>query len=174
MLDVMAENEVARLDALRSFGVLDMPVHPAFEQIVQVAAQIAVTPVALVSLVSSDHLHFVARAGLDAPQVPSQGSLCNYAIRTPCELLEVRDASEDPRFADSALVTGFPGIRFYAGVPLITSDGHALGTLCVIDRQPRVLTESQRLALFCLAHVTIELLESHRREQRLRDVLTSR
>lgn len=144
--------------------------HPAFEQNVRVATQITGTPVALVSLVDSNHLHFITRARLDTPQVPREGSLWNYAIRQ-----EVRDASEDPRFADSALVTGFPGIRFHAGVPPVTSQGHALGTLCVIDRQRRVLTQSQRMALFfCLAHVTVELLESRRREYRLQDALARR
>jgi len=163
----IAVDEAVRLEALRSFDVLDMPTLPVFEQVVQVASFSAGTPIALVSLVDSDRLYFMARAGLDVQQVPSEGSLCNYAVRTSQDMLEVRDASEDARFADSALVTGFPGIRFYAGVPLISGEGHALGTLCVIDRTPRVLTDSQRMALFCLAHVTVELLESRRRERRL-------
>lgn len=163
----VAPDEAVRLEALRSFDVLDIPTLPAFEQIVQVAAFSAGTPTALVSLVDSDRLYFMARTGLDVEQVPSEGSLCNYAVRSSQDLLEVRDASEDARFADSALVTGFPGIRFYAGVPLISGEGHALGTLCVIDRQSRVLTDSQRMALFCLAHITVELLESRRRERRL-------
>ena len=163
-----------RLAALGSFDVLDGSTPPAFEQIVQVASHTAATPIALVSLVDQDRLYFMARAGLDVQQAPSEGSLCNYAVRNSLDMLEVRDASEDPRFADSALVTGFPGIRFYAGVPLVTGEGHALGTLCVIDRKARVLTESQRMALFCLAQLTVELLESRQRERRLQEALASR
>lgn len=158
----------SRLQVLESFQILDMPPQMAFDHVVQVASLVCTTPIALVSLVGHERLHFMARAGLDVQEVPSERSLCNYAIRSPQEMLEVRDASLDPRFADSPLVTGAPGIRFYAGVPLVSIEGEAIGTLCVIDRQPRVLSESQRVALESLALITIELLESRRRELRLK------
>lgn len=162
----VAMDEASRQRVLESFDVLETQ-QAVFEHVVQVASVVCATPIALVSLVDRDRLYFMARAGLDVEEVPCERSLCNYAIRTPTRMLEVRDASTDPRFADSPLITGAPGIRFYAGVPLLTSDGVAIGTLCVIDRQPRVLTESQRVALESLAQITIELLESRRRELRL-------
>lgn len=166
-----ARSEQPRLRALESFEVLDETALPGFDCLVQVASALCGTPIALVSLVDHDRLRFMARAGLDLLQVPSTGSLCNYAILTPETMLEVRDASSDARFATSPLVTGPPGIRFYAGVPLVTSDKEAIGTLCVIDRQPRVLTESQRVGLASLAQVAVDMLESRRRELALRSAL---
>lgn len=161
----VGQYEDTRLRALNSFDVLDTPPQAMFDQVVQVASLLCSVPVALISLVDRDRLYFLAHAGLDVQEVPSERSLCNYAILTPGGLLEVGDASCDPRFADSPLVTGPPGIRFYAGVPLVTVDGEAIGTLCVIDRQPRALSESQRVALESLAQLTMQLLESRRRER---------
>ena len=169
-----AKSEQSRLRALESLEILDETALPGFDCLVQVASALCETPIALVSLVDQDRLRFMARAGLDVVQVPNTGSLCAYAILTPEALLEVRDVSSDKRFADSPLVTGPPGIRFYAGVPLFTSDKEAIGTLCVIDRQPRVLTESQRVGLASLAQVAVEMLESRRRELALQSALGQR
>lgn len=155
----------ARVRVLESFEVLDTPPHVMFDHVVQVASLLCGTPVALISLVDHARLYFLARTGLDVVQVPSEHSLCDHAILTPGQLLEVRDASCDPRFADSPLVTGPPGIRFYAGAPLMTEDGEAIGTLCVIDRQPRALNEAQRVALDSLAQLTMQLMQSRRRER---------
>lgn len=166
--------ETSRLQSLDALQVLDIPPQVAFDQIVQVASLLCGTPIALVSLVDRDRLYFLARAGLDVRQVPSEHSLCDHAILTPLELMEVRDASGDPRFADSPLVTGPPGIRFYAGAPLVTSEGVAIGTLCVIDRQPRQLNESQRVGLDTLAQLTVQLMESRRREWGLQQALDAR
>ncbi len=166
-----ATDPTSRLQALASFDVLDTPPQAMFDQVVQVASLLCGTPIGLVSLVDRNRLYFLARTGVDIAEVPSERSLCNHAIMTPLELLEIRDASADPRFADSPLVTGPPGIRFYAGAPLVTTDGQAIGTLCVIDRQPRTLTESQRVALESLAQITMALLESRRRELRLMEQL---
>ena len=168
----VATSETSRLQALASFHVLDTPPQAMFDQVVQVASLLCGTPIGLVSLVDCDRLYFLARTGVDVEEVPNQRSLCNHAILTPLDLLEVRDASIDPRFADSPLVTGPPGIRFYAGAPLVTSEGDAIGTLCVIDRQPRVLSESQRVALESLAQITMALLESRRRERLLMEKLS--
>jgi len=167
----VAADQTSRLQALASFDVLDTPPLAMFDQVVQVASLTCGTPIGLVSLVDRNRLYFMARTGVDVAEVPNERSLCNHAILTPLELLEVRDASADPRFADSPLVTGPPGIRFYAGAPLVTSDGEAIGTLCVIDRQPRTLTETQRVALESLAQITMALLESRRRERRLMEQL---
>lgn len=164
-------DDASRLRALDSLGVLDALPQPVYDQVVQVASLLCGTPIALVSLVDRDRLYFLARTGLDVEQVPSEHSLCNYAILTPQSLLEVRDASCDPRFAESPLVTGPPGIRFYAGTPLLTTEGEAIGTLCVIDRQARVLTESQRVGLESLGQLTIHLLESRLRERQQQQAL---
>jgi len=166
--------ETARLQALEALQVLDLPPSATFDQVVQVASLMCGTPIALVSLVDSDRLCFVGRTGLDVHQVPSKHSLCDYAILTPQTLLEVRDASCDARFADSPLVTGPPGIRFYAGAPLVTSQGHAIGTLCVIDRKARDLSESQRVALESLAQLVMQLMESRQRELHLQQALAAR
>ena len=164
--------EEARLRVLASLDASDGQLAATFDSIVQVASTICVTPIALVSLVERERVVFLAGQGLELGPVPHHHSLCNHAIRTPQMMLEVADASVDPRFADYPLVTGAPGIRFYAGVPLVT-EGEAIGTLCVIDRQPRVLNESQRVALDCLAQVTVELFEARRRELALRRQLAA-
>lgn len=160
-------DEASRLRALDSLGVLDALPQPVYDLVVQVASLLCGTPIALVSLVDRDRLYFMARTGLDVEQVPNERTLCNYAILCPEALLEVRDASCDPRFADSPLVTGPPGIRFYAGTPLVTTEGVAIGTLCVIDRQERVLSESQRVGLESLGELTMFLMESRLRERLL-------
>ncbi len=169
--DGAADREKSRLRALRSFWVLDEAAPPAFDCVVQAASALCGTPIALVSLVDEGRLYFMARAGLDVTQVPSSNSLCNYAVQLPEGMLEVPDASADLRFADSPLVTGPPGIRFYAGAPLVMSDNETIGTLCVIDRSPRELTESQRVGLLALAEITVQLLESRRRELTLASAL---
>lgn len=168
-MDSIAANTTneARLRALHSFDVLDKPAPVAFEHVVQVASALCGSAIALISLVDRERLYFMASAGLEVKQVPNQHSLCAYATLFSHKLLEVRDALEDPRFRESPLVTGPPGIRFYAGAPLVSSDNEVLGTLCVIDRQPRELNESQRVALGSLAEVTVQLLEARRRELQL-------
>lgn len=164
--------EESRLQSLASFDALDKPPQAMFDQVVQVASLLCGTPIGLVSLVDRDRVCFLARAGVDLDQVPNADSLCTHAILTPQKMLEVRDASCDPRFAHSPLVTGPPGVRFYAGVPLVSAEGEAIGSLCVIDRQPRTLNESQRVALTALAEITMALLESHRRERQLMEKLS--
>ena len=149
----------ARLDAL---GVLDSLPQPAFDHITDLAAKICRTPVALISLVDRDRQWFKSRVGLDATETGRDVSLCGHAILEPTEVMEVRDASTDPRFADNPLVLGEPKIRFYAGAPIVTADGHALGTVCVIDQAARVLEPDQRDALRSLAALVASLLEQER------------
>jgi len=163
----------SRLKSLQALEILDTS-EPVFDQVVQVASLLCGTPIALISLVDSDRLYFLANAGLDVVEVPSKRSLCSHAIQSPQQLLEVRDAREDARFAGSPLVTGPPGIVFYAGAPLVTECGQAIGTLCVIDRKPRQLNESQRVALDSLAQVTVQLMESRGRERRMQRQLDER
>ena len=154
-------NEQERLKALRAYAILDTPPDEHFDDLVRVAAYICGTPIALVSLVDADRQWFKARIGLEPQETTRDVALCGHAILED-HMMEVRDTTSDPRFAENALVTGDPGIRFYAGVPLITSDHVALGTLCVIDREPRELNDAQREALQALARQVVAMIEAHR------------
>ena len=154
-------NEPQRLDALRSYAILDTPVEAAFDDIVKVASQICGTPMALISLVDDVRQWFKASVGVAVRETPVEMAFCAHAILQP-EVLVVSDTQQDPRFIDNALVTGEPKLRFYAGAPLRTSDGYQLGTVCVLDREPRQLSNSQREALQALARQTMALLELRR------------
>ncbi len=154
-------SEPARLAALRRYGILDSPPEVEYDELATLAARICQTPIALVSLLDETRQWFKSHIGLDVEQTPREQAFCNFAIRDQ-DLLEVTDACADPRFRDNPLVTGEPGIRFYAGVPLITTDGHALGTLCVIDRRRRELEPQQRIALEILARQVMQQLELRR------------
>ncbi|MGQ9368235.1 hybrid sensor histidine kinase/response regulator [Azospirillum sp. ST 5-10] len=129
-------DEPARIAALRVRSILDTPAEPLFDRLVRLATRHFGTPIALVSLVDENRQWFKARVGLDVPSTSRRLSFCAYAILEDTVMV-VPDATRDPRFADNDLVTGEPGIRFYAGAPLVTADGLRLGTLCVIDRRPR-------------------------------------
>ncbi len=155
-------NELGRQIALRGYRVLDTAAEGAFDAITRVAASICDVPIALISFVDSDRQWFKSVQGLpDAAGTPRDIAFCAHAILNP-ELMEVEDALNDPRFHDNPLVSGAPNIRFYAGMPLTDGDGFALGTLCVIDRQPRKLDASQKAALAELGRVVIKLLETRR------------
>ncbi|MEO6264270.1 MAG: sensor domain-containing diguanylate cyclase [Luteimonas sp.] len=154
--------EALRLQALDSFRILDTPPEATFDDVVHLASQICGVPIALISLVDRERLYFKARTGLDVEQVARHRSLCECAISNPGALLEVGDASLDPRFADTPLVTEAPGIRFYAATSLVTPEGHAIGTLCVINRQSHALDDAQRAALLALGRVTVQLLQARR------------
>ena len=154
-----AEHE--RLAALARYGILDTAPEDAFDELVQLASTICEAPIALISLIDATRQWFKARVGLDATETPRAISFCTHAIRER-ELFVVQDARADPRFAGNPLVTGEPHIRFYAGAPLLTPDGHSLGTICVIDREPRVLTAAQRHGLGALARQVVVQLELRR------------
>jgi signal transduction histidine kinase len=162
-------NEPERLKALRAYAILDTPADKHFDDLVEVASYICETPIAMVSLVDTDRQWFKAKVGVEVQQTNRDVAFCAHAILQD-QMLEVQDATKDPRFSDSDLVTGEPGIRFYAGVPLITSDNFALGTLCVVDRQPRELNDSQREALEALARQVVAMIETHRAYIRVREL----
>jgi diguanylate cyclase (GGDEF)-like protein len=130
-------DEPLRLAALRSYGVLDTEAEADFDGLVKLAAEFTGCPIAAISLLDADRLWFKARHGLDADEVPRELAFCAHALLRPGEHLSVPDAARDDRFLDNALVTGGGGLRSYLGVPLVNAEGHALGTLCVIDRVPR-------------------------------------
>jgi formate hydrogenlyase transcriptional activator len=157
----MPSNEIERLAALSRYQILDTPAELEFDDLAGLAAWICRTPIALITLVDGERQWFKARVGLDAQETPRDLAFCSHAIQQP-DLFVVPDALADPRFASNPLVTGEPGIRFYAGTPLLTPDGQALGTLCVIDRAPRELSDQEAAALRALGRQVAALLELRR------------
>src|SRR6266849_513738 len=154
-------DEAARLEALHRYRVLDTPPEPGFDDITFLAANVCKTPVALISLVDANRQWFKSKVGLTVAETAREVSFCTHAIRQG-DLLVVPDALEDERFRSNPLVTTDPKIRFYAGAPLVTPDGYALGTLCVIDRVPRRLSEQQAEALRVLSRQVVGQLELRR------------
>ena len=150
--------ELSRLAALLRYEILDTPDETAFDDFTELAAYICDTPIALISLVDDHRQWFKSRLGLEVSETPRELSFCTYTIEGE-SVFEVEDAHRDTRFSDNPLVTGDPHIRFYAGAPLISPDGYNLGTLCVIDRQPRQLSEAQRGALVRLSRQIMRLFE---------------
>ena len=161
----LPDDESARIAALAESGLLDTPTERVFDALTQAAAVICDTPIALVSLIDQRRQWFKSAIGLSqGAQTPRDAAFCAHAILAPRQLMEIPDAARDERFSDNPLVTGAPDIRFYAGAPLLTRDGHALGALCVIDRKPRELNDMQRHALRELAHAVTALIDARRQQ----------
>ncbi|MFS0758089.1 PAS domain S-box protein [Noviherbaspirillum sp. 1P10PC] len=149
----------AQLDAMQ---VLDSDEEEAYDELTRLAASFCDAPIALISLLDNDRQWFKSRVGTQLQQTPREHAFCAHAIQSPQQVMLVNDASVDARFADNPLVTGEPNIRFYAGAPLVTSDGHALGTLCVLDSQARSLQRGQLEMLQFLARQVVSRLEARR------------
>ncbi|VVD76351.1 putative diguanylate cyclase AdrA [Pandoraea aquatica] len=162
-------DEAERLAALRRYEILDTPPEPAFDRIVRLASHVLGAPISLVSLIDESRQWFKARRGIDASQTPRSMAFCAHAILSD-DVLVVPDARADRRFADNPLVTGDPNIRFYAGAPLRTPEGHRLGTLCVIDRRPRDLDDEKRGLLADLSALVVDELELRRVNRVLGDM----
>jgi PAS domain S-box-containing protein len=161
-------DEAQRLQALRGRAILDTPAEARFDRLTRLAIQLFGTRIALVSLVDAERQWFKSRQGLDACETGRDISFCGHAILRS-EILEVPDARGDARFADNPLVTGPPHIRFYAGAPLATTGGQRIGTLCIIDDQPRRLSEDERRGLRDLADcVEAEINSLQERQLRAR------
>ena len=131
----------------------------AYDEIVRLAADAFDVPMALISLVDGNRQWFKARVGLQAAETPREYAFCAHAIRDPSNPMQVEDAQTDPRFAANPLVTGDPNIRFYAGAPLVTSNGQALGTLCVLDDKPRSMDPKQLETLQYMAQQVVTMME---------------
>ncbi|MEO7115015.1 MAG: GAF domain-containing protein [Caldimonas sp.] len=157
------EREAARQAALDALAV-DRFADTAVNDIARMAADLCGTPIALVSMVDGDKQWFKARVGLATTETSREWAFCAHAIQAPGQVFVVEDATLDPRFADNPLVTGDPHIRFYAGAPLVTSSGHALGTVCVIDTQPRTLDPERMESLRFLAQQVVTRLEDKQKK----------
>jgi len=163
------QNESKRLKVLWQYEVLDTVPEEVFDDLTELAARICEAPIALISLVDEKRQWFKSKVGVSVSETSRDLSFCAYAI-TQSDLFIVPDATRDQRFANNPLVTSDPKIRFYAGAPLITPDGHALGTLCVIDKVPRELRLEQKQALRILARHVVSQLELRRRSCELVDI----
>lgn len=154
-------HEADRIEALRQYKILDTPSESAYDDSTSLAAFICNVPIALISFVDTERQWFKSKVGLNVDETPRDVSFCSHTILEE-QIMVVNDALYDERFKNNPLVTSPPHIRFYAGVPLITPNKQPLGTLCVIDRQPRDLSKSQIKTLEALARQVIMLLELRR------------
>jgi diguanylate cyclase (GGDEF)-like protein len=161
--------ERERLAELHRYEILDTPPEESFDRLVAIASYICDTPISLISLVDETRQWFKARQGLDASEAPRSVAFCAHAIASD-DLMIVENAADDGRFAENPLVTGEPKIRFYAGAPLRSHAGARLGTLCVIDRKPRVLTAEQRARLADLAAIAVDEMELRLKNRRLAEL----
>ena len=160
------QHEKRRLKVLWQYDVLDTVPEELFDDLTELAARICEAPIALISLVDEKRQWFKSKVGTDVKETSRDISFCAHAIQQS-DLFIVPDATQDKRFANNPLVTSDPKIRFYAGAPLITTDGYALGTLCVIDKVPRDLRPDQKHALVILARHVVSQLELRRRSREL-------
>ena len=166
----LPNDEQERMQALRSYEILDSEAEPDFDGIVELASKICKTPISLITLVDEHRQWFKARVGLPVSETSRDVAFCAHAILDE-KILVVPDALKDKRFHDNPLVTGNPKIRFYAGIPL-TSNGHKLGTLCVIDKKPRKLSKTQLKDFVFLGRQVVNLLELRLRNLELKGKLT--
>ncbi len=153
-------DEAARQNAVNRLQIVDTPDEQAYDDITRLAADMCGAPIALISLVDKQRQWFKSRVGIQLTESPRENSFCSAAIHNADEVLIIEDASKDERFANHVYVVSNPHIRFYAAVPLLTSDGYAVGTICVIDTVARTLSEKQLENLRFLAQQVMVMLES--------------
>jgi GAF domain-containing protein len=165
--------EAARLAALDRYAILDTDPEQSFDDLVILASYICKTPIALLSLLDDHRQWFKSTVGVQVRETPLEMSICAHAIKQE-DLFIVPDTLQDARFRENPMVVGEPHIRFYAGAPLINEDGFALGTLCVLDRQPRELDLEQKQALKSLRQLALKQMELRRNLQLLKDALNDR
>ena len=165
--------EAARVAVLDRYAILDTEPEQAFDDLVNLASYICKTPIALLSLVDDRRQWFKSKIGVQLEETAKEVSFCAHAIQQE-DLFIIPDTLKDPRFRENPLVLGEPHIRFYTGAPLINEDGFALGTLCVIDRQPRELDSEQKEALWALSRLALGQMELRQNLRLLKEALTDR
>ena len=162
MKPVNPDNENKRIEALRSYHILDSIPEKEYDDLTLIASQICGVPISLISLIDEDRQWFKSRHGINGQETEREHAFCAHAINYPDAVFTVNDSRQDDRFKDNPLVIGDPHVVFYTGVPIVTDDGMALGTLCVIDNQPRELNSDQINALKALSNQVLQLLELRR------------
>ncbi len=165
----LPKNELERINILKNLEILDTEFEKEYDDLVKLASSICNTPISLVSLIDNNRQWFKAKVGLEVRETGRDIAFCSHAILQD-ELFVVPNALEDERFCDNPLVIGEPNIRFYAGMPIKTKTGHKMGTLCIIDRVPRELTEHQKFALETLGNQLVNMLELRMQNKRLRQL----
>jgi len=166
MMAPIPANDKKRLRVLWQYDLLDTMPEEVFDDLTELAARICEAPIALITLVDENRQWFKSKVGVTINETSRDISFCGHAI-CQSDLFIIPDATKDNRFAHNPLVTSEPKIRFYAGMPLVTPDGHAIGTLCVIDKVPRELRPEQKQALRVLARHVMTQLELRRRSHEL-------
>ena len=167
------KNEAARVEALHKYAILDTEPEQAFDDFVLLASFICKTPIALISLVDEDRQWFKSKVGVSLSETSRDIAFCATAIQQP-DILVVPDTLNDDRFRNNPLVVSEPNVRFYAGAPLIDEDGHALGTICVLDRVPRKFLPDQQATLKALSRLVLAQLEFRRNLMLLKEALVDR
>lgn len=169
----MQTNDRARVAALQKYDILDTEPEKAFDDLALLASYVCKTPIALISLVDEDRQWFKSKVGVSFSETPREIAFCSLAIQQP-DVFVVPDTLQDERFRNNPLVVSDPWIRFYAGAPLISEEGYALGTLCVFDRTPREFTTEQQEALKALSRLVLAQMEFRRNLALLKEALNDR
>ena len=167
------KNDAARVEALHKYAILDTEPEQAFDDLALLASFICKAPIALISLVDEDRQWFKSKVGLSLSETSRDIAFCATAIQQR-DVFVVPDTLNDERFRNNPLVVSEPNVRFYAGAPLIDEEGHALGTICVIDRIPRELAPDQQVALKALSRLVLAQLEFRRNLMLLKEALIDR
>ncbi len=165
------KNEKERLENLKSYSILDTITEEDYDNLTQIAAEICQTPISLISLVDDKRQWFKSHHGLEATETPKEYAFCAHAINKKEEVFIIQDARQDKRFHDNPLVTDDPYVIFYAGVPLVSDEGFALGTLCVIDNCPKLLSQSQINSLKALSNQVMNLIRLKRKKIMLENAM---
>ncbi|MGF1637819.1 MAG: ATP-binding protein [Cyclobacteriaceae bacterium] len=161
--------EIARLQSLLDYQIIDTPAEADFDDITKIASEICKVPIALITLLDQDRQWFKSHHGIQDTETPRKHAFCNHAIKNPSEIMIVNDSTKDERFKSNPLVTGKPHVHFYAGMPLVNSDGYPMGTLCVIDNKPNTLTDSQIDSIKALANQVVAQFELRKKIRQLED-----
>lgn len=165
------KDESERLKLLESYSILDTLPEIDYDNLTAIASEICNTPISLVSLIDSKRQWFKSHHGLNVSETPKDYAFCAHAIIDPNDIFIVQDTRKDERFFDNPLVTGDPNVIFYAGVPLVGANNLPIGTLCVLDHKPKLLSQTQILALKALANQVMNLLELRKTKAQLERAL---